>query len=76
MKPISEQLADLSVHAKSAENAMAAAQQEAHDKLMARKEQARAAATSAVEKVDRNLQSVAKAPPETGMQFEQRSRPI
>ena len=47
MRPISEQLAELSVRAKSAEDAMAAAQKEAHDKIEARKEQARAAAKSA-----------------------------
>ena len=58
MKPISEQLAELSVRAKSAEDAMAAAQKEAHDKIEARKEQARAAAKSATEKIDRELKSV------------------
>jgi hypothetical protein len=58
MKPISEQLSELSVRAKSAEDAMAAAQKEAHDKIEARKEQARAAAKSATEKVDRELKSV------------------
>jgi hypothetical protein len=42
-KPLSEQLADLSVRAKNAEDAVAAAQKEAHDKVVARKEQARAA---------------------------------
>jgi hypothetical protein len=34
-KKLSEQLADLSVHAKKAEDAMAAAQEETHDKIMA-----------------------------------------
>jgi len=34
------------------------AQKETHDKLAARKEQARAAATSAVEKVDQQLKSI------------------
>ena len=58
MKPISEQLAELSVRAKSAEDAMAGAQKEAHDKFEARKEQARAAAKSATEKIDRELKSV------------------
>ena len=58
MKPISEQLAELSVRAKSAEDAMASAQKEAHDKIEARKEQARASAKSATEKVDRELKSV------------------
>jgi hypothetical protein len=50
-RPLSEQLADLSVRAKKAEDAVAAAQKEAHDKIVTRKEQARAAAAAAVEKV-------------------------
>ena len=58
MKPLSEQLADMSVRAKSAEDAMAAAQKEAHDKLAARKEQAHAAATKAVDKVNQEIKSV------------------
>jgi hypothetical protein len=58
MKRISEQLADLSVRAKNTEDAVAAAQKEAHDKLVARKEQARTAATNAVEKVDQQIKSV------------------
>ena len=40
MKPLSTQLADLSARAKKAEDAVAAAQKEAHDKLLARREQA------------------------------------
>ena len=36
MKPLSEQLANLSVRAKQAEDAAAAAQKEAHDKVVAR----------------------------------------
>jgi len=36
MKPLSEQLANLSVRAKNAEDAVAAAQKEAHDKIVAR----------------------------------------
>ena len=43
VKPLSEQLADLSVRAKSTEDAWAAAQKEAHDKIAARKAQSRAA---------------------------------
>ena len=39
MKPLSTQLADLSARAKKAEDAVAAAQKEAHDKLLARREQ-------------------------------------
>ena len=57
-KRLSEQLADLSVHAKNAEDAADAAQKEAHDKIVARKEQARAAATAAVEKVNQKIKSV------------------
>ena len=56
-KPLSEQLAELSVRAKHAEDAVAAAKKEAHDKIVARKEQARAAATAAAEKVNRDIQS-------------------
>ena len=57
VKPLSEQLADLSVRAKKAEDAVAAAQREAHDKLVARTEQAQAAATAAIQKVDRDIKA-------------------
>ena len=57
MAKLSEQLADLSAHAKHAEDAISAAQKEAHDKVMARREQARAAATATIEKVDRNIKA-------------------
>ena len=57
-KPLSEQLADLSAHAKKAEDAAAAARKETHDKIMSRWEQARADATAATEKVSRQIQSV------------------
>jgi hypothetical protein len=57
-KPLSQQLADLSVRAKNAEDAVTAAQKEAHDKIEARKEQARAAATKATEKVKQAIQSI------------------
>jgi len=56
-KPLSEHLAELSVRAKHAEDALAAAQKEAHDKVVARKEQARAAAAAAVEKVNNDIKS-------------------
>ena len=59
VKPLSEQLADLSVRAKHAEDAFSAAQKEAHDKIEARKQKARAAATTAVEKVDQKIKSAA-----------------
>jgi hypothetical protein len=57
-KPLSEQLADLSIRAKHAEDAFSAAQKEAHDKIEARKQTARAAATTAVEKVNQKIKSV------------------
>ena len=56
-KQLSEQLADLSVRAKSAEQALDAAEKEAHEKVAARKEQAHAAATKAVEKVNQEVKS-------------------
>ena len=58
MKHLSEQLADLSVRAKSAEEAVEASQKEAHEKIVVRREQAHAAATVAVEKVDKEIKSV------------------
>jgi hypothetical protein len=58
-KRLSEQLADLSVRAKSVEDAFAAAQKEAHTKLEARRDQARAAAKTAIERVDREIQAAA-----------------
>jgi hypothetical protein len=51
-KRLSEQLADLSVRAKGAEDSLSAAEKEARDKIAARKQQARDAATKAVEKVN------------------------
>lgn len=57
VKPLSAQLADLSVRAKSAEDAVAAAQKEAHDKVVARTEQAHAATTAAIQKMDRDVKS-------------------
>ena len=58
---LSEQLADLSVRARNTEDAIAAAQKEAHDKIVARKEQARASATSAIETVHNEIKSVGDA---------------
>jgi hypothetical protein len=57
-KRLSEQLAELSVRVKRAEDAATAAEKEAHDKIAARKEQARAAATTAVEKVRQEVNAV------------------
>jgi hypothetical protein len=56
-KPLSEQLSELSVRAKHAEDALSAAQKEAHDKIEVRKQKARADATMAVEKVNQNIKS-------------------
>ena len=58
VKKISEQLADLSVRAKGAEDALSAAQKETHDKVAARKEQARAAAAAAMDTVNKEIKSV------------------
>ncbi len=49
---------DLSVRVKNAEDAVAAAEKEARDKIEARKERARAAATKATEKVKQEIKSV------------------
>jgi hypothetical protein len=57
VQPLSEQLADLSIRAKNTEDAWAAARKEAHDKIAARKAQARVAATAAVEKVNQEVTS-------------------
>jgi len=57
MKPLSEQLADLSVRAKGVEDSFAAAQKEKHDRIAARKTEALAAAKTAVAKVDQQIKS-------------------
>jgi hypothetical protein len=57
MKPLSEQLVNLSVRAKQAEDAAAAAQKEAHDKVVASIAQAQASAEQAVQKVNQNIKS-------------------
>ena len=57
MKALSEQLANLSVRAKNAEDAVAAAQKEAHDKIVARVAQAQFAAEEAIKKVDQSVKS-------------------
>jgi hypothetical protein len=56
-KPLSEQLADLSVRAKACEDSVTAAQKEAHDKIVRRKEQARTAAAAAIDKVNEEANS-------------------
>ena len=61
VKPLSEQLADLSARAKSAEDAAAAAKKETHDKIVAQGAQVRNAATAATEKVNQQIKSVKDA---------------
>ena len=56
-KPLSALLADLSARAKNTEDSFSAAQKEAHEKLVGRKQQARAAAKAAVEKLDQEIKS-------------------
>ena len=56
-KPLSEQLANLSARAKNIEAAAAAAQKEAHDKVVARVAQAQAAAEETIQKVNQNIKS-------------------
>ena len=58
-KPLSEQLANLSVHVKSAEDVAAAAQKEAHDKVVARVAQAQATAEEAVQNLNRAIKKSA-----------------
>jgi hypothetical protein len=57
-KKLSELLSDLSTSAQNAEAALAGAQKEVPEKMAARKEQARAAATKAIEKVNQEVKSV------------------
>ncbi|HEX2843373.1 hypothetical protein [Hyphomicrobium sp.] len=61
VKPLSEQLSDLSVRAKNAVDAIAAAQKEEHDKIVARREQTRAAVSAAIAKVDEDIKAVGDA---------------
>ncbi len=61
VKPLSEELADLSLHAKKAEDDVAAAKKETHDKMVARREQLRAAAARSVEKLKKDMNSASGA---------------
>jgi len=61
VKPLSEQLAELSVHAKKAEDDFAAAKKETHDRMVARREQLRTAATQSVEKLKQDMKSASTA---------------
>jgi hypothetical protein len=61
VKRLSDQLADLSVHAKNVESAVTAAQKEGHDKLVSRTAEARASATAAVDKVKQSIKAASDA---------------
>lgn len=61
VKPLSAQLADLSVKAKNAEEAAATAQKQAHDKAVALRDQARVAATAAIEKLNQDIKSAGES---------------
>jgi hypothetical protein len=61
VKPLSEQLAELSVKAKKAEDDFAVAKKETHDKMVARREQLRTAATQSVEKLKQDMKSAGSA---------------
>jgi hypothetical protein len=56
-KPLSEQLANLSARAKNIEDVAAAAQKEAHEKVVARVAQAQATAEETIQKVNENMKS-------------------
>jgi hypothetical protein len=58
VKPLSEQFSDLSVRAKSAEDTVAAAKKDAHDKIVARREQVRVKAAAAVATANQGIKSV------------------
>jgi predicted nucleic acid-binding Zn-ribbon protein len=75
-KTLSQQLADLSVRAKNAEDAIAAASNEAHEKIERRKEEARSAAAKAAEKVKQELSPLATQRLKTGPPYARKSRPI
>jgi len=61
VKRLSDQLADLSAHAKNVESAVTAAQKEGHDKLVSRTAEARASATAAVDKVKQSIKAASDA---------------
>ena len=76
VEPLSKQPSDLSIRAKNAEDAAAAAEKEVHDKIVARVNEARAAATAAAEKVEQRLSRRKIRPLETGTHCKQKLPPI
>jgi hypothetical protein len=61
VKPLSDQLSDLSARAKNVENAVTAAQKEGHEKVVARTAEARASATAAVDKMKQSIKAARDA---------------
>ncbi|HTJ57353.1 MAG TPA: hypothetical protein VL418_07305 [Devosiaceae bacterium] len=61
VRPLSEQLADLSVRAKNAEDTINEAREEEHEEIAARLQEARDEAEEASERVDQQIQSVNEA---------------
>jgi hypothetical protein len=61
VKPLSEQLSDLSLHAKRAEDDLAAAKKETHDKVVARRAQVRVTTAQTVEKLQHDMKSAGGA---------------
>lgn len=61
MKPLDQQLADLSECAKEAQDAFSQARKETHDSVVARREQARVSAAAFADRVDKDIQSVGDA---------------
>jgi hypothetical protein len=58
MKPLDQQLADLSVCAKQVEDTFAAAKKETRDRVVARREQARASAAQFADRVEKDIREV------------------
>jgi hypothetical protein len=56
-KPLDQQLSDLSVRAKRAEDAISSARKETSERVSARREEFRAAAAAAADQVDKDLRS-------------------
>ena len=61
MKPLDQQLAELSACAKDAQDAFAAARKETHDRVVARREQARSSAAAFADRVDKDIQNIGDA---------------
>jgi hypothetical protein len=75
-KPLSGQLSDLSVHAKSVEDAFVSAQKEGHDKVAARMKEAHASATAAVDKAKQSIKPAGNAGAKKWMPPKQKSPPM